>query len=61
MPAVAPYIIEPIWEQFCALLPERKTWIIPSAATAPASPTEWSLRSSCRSLGVRMCLLEDLR
>ena len=23
MPAVPPYIIEPIWEQFCALLPER--------------------------------------
>jgi transposase len=25
MPAVPPYIIEPIWEQFEALLPERKT------------------------------------
>ena len=24
MPAIQPYIIEPIWEQFCALLPERK-------------------------------------
>ena len=24
MPAIPPYIIEPIWEQFCALLPERK-------------------------------------
>ncbi len=24
MPAVPPYIIEPIWEQFCALLPERE-------------------------------------
>ena len=23
MPALEPYIIEPIWEQFCALLPER--------------------------------------
>ena len=23
MPALQPYIIEPIWEQFCALLPER--------------------------------------
>ena len=23
MPAIQPYIIEPIWEQFCALLPER--------------------------------------
>jgi transposase len=25
MPALPPYIVEPIWEQFCALLPERKT------------------------------------
>ena len=25
MPAIQPYIIEPIWEQFSALLPERKT------------------------------------
>ena len=25
MPALSPYIIEPIWEQFAALLPERKT------------------------------------
>ena len=25
MPALQPYIIEPIWEQFAALLPERKT------------------------------------
>jgi len=24
MPALQPYIIEPIFEQFCALLPERK-------------------------------------
>ena len=25
MPAIPPYIIEPIWQQFSALLPERKT------------------------------------
>jgi transposase len=25
VPAIQPYIIEPIWEQFSALLPERKT------------------------------------
>ena len=25
MPAIQPYIIEPIWEQFSALLPERKS------------------------------------
>jgi len=28
MPALAPYIVEPIWEQVCALLPERDDfWI----------------------------------
>ncbi len=26
MPALKPYLIEPIWEQFAALLPERKTY-----------------------------------
>jgi len=25
VPAIQPYIIEPIWEQFVALLPERRT------------------------------------
>jgi hypothetical protein len=25
VPAIQPYIIEPIWEQFSAVLPERKT------------------------------------
>ncbi len=24
MPPLLPYLIEPIWEQFCALLPERE-------------------------------------
>jgi transposase len=24
IPALPPYIIEPIWQQFCALLPERE-------------------------------------
>ena len=24
MPALPPYIIDPIWEQFCALLPQRE-------------------------------------
>jgi hypothetical protein len=24
VPALPPYIIEPIWQQFCALLPERE-------------------------------------
>jgi hypothetical protein len=38
MPAVAPYIIEPVWEQFEALLPEHET-DHPSAAIALAFPT----------------------
>jgi hypothetical protein len=25
VPALQPYLIEPLWEQFAALLPERKT------------------------------------
>jgi transposase len=25
VPALQPYLIEPVWEQFAALLPERKT------------------------------------
>jgi hypothetical protein len=24
VPAIQPYIIEPIWQQFCALLPDRE-------------------------------------
>ena len=31
MPALQPYIIEPIWEQFSALLPERECitlWVV---------------------------------
>ena len=48
MPALPPYIIEPIWEQFCALLPEgRRT--TRSVAIVPASPIGWSSRSSSRS------------
>ena len=35
MPALPPYIIEHIWEQFAALLPERKSQS--SAGLPPAS------------------------
>ena len=47
VPALPPYLIEPIWQQFAALLPERRS-IIRWAATGVASPTEWSSRSSCK-------------
>ncbi len=40
MPALPPYnIIEPIWQQFAALLPEREVNKSSWDATAPASPT----------------------
>jgi hypothetical protein len=39
MPAPQTYIIEPIWEQSCAPLPERDVDPTLWAATALASPT----------------------
>ena len=44
MPALPPYLIEPIFEQFCALLPERTSTMC-SVATYPASQSGWSSRS----------------
>ena len=48
MPALEPYLIEPIWEQFCALLPEHGP-TIRSVATALASPRGSSSRNWSRS------------
>jgi len=45
VPALPPYLIEPIFEQFCALLSERKTNHPLSVATNPASQSGWSSRS----------------
>ena len=39
MPAISPCIIELIWEQFRALLPERKVDHPLGSATGPAYPT----------------------
>lgn len=39
MPAIQPYIVEPIWEQFVALLCPKGKRIIRSAATGRASRT----------------------
>ncbi len=44
MPALPPYIIEPIWQQFSALLPEREV-DHPLGRHAPVYPTESSSRS----------------
>jgi hypothetical protein len=51
VPALQPYLIEPIlWEQFRALLPECPETNHPlGCLTVPASLTEWSSRSSCKS------------
>jgi hypothetical protein len=48
VPAIPPYLIEPIWQQLLALLPERHTRTTLSVATDPVSPTVWSSRSLCR-------------
>jgi hypothetical protein len=44
VPALPPYLIELIFEQFCALLPERTSTMC-SVATYPASQSGWSWRS----------------
>jgi hypothetical protein len=49
MPAIPPYIVEPIFEQFAALLPEREVDHPLGSVTARAYPTEWSPRSWSRS------------
>ena len=38
MPAIQPYLIEPIWEQFEALLPERTTTNHPLGCHKPRIP-----------------------
>ncbi len=60
MPAIQPYIIEPIWEQFAALLPRAKdrssTWLSPAS-----HPRQGGLREARAGFGVRLRLLEDRR
>jgi hypothetical protein len=61
MPAVPPYIIEPVWEQFRALLPER-TRRGSSARLSPHSyPRQGGLREVGASVGLRLRLPQDLR
>ena len=50
MPAVPPYIIEPIWQQFAALLPEREVDHPLGCHRPRACPIAWSSRSSCKFL-----------
>jgi transposase len=60
VPAIQPYIIEPIWEQFAALLPERKT-DHPLGCHRTRIPDRVVFEKLVVGLGVRMRLLEDLR
>ena len=60
MPALPPYLIEPIWQQFKALLPEHPHR--PSARMPPlAHPREGCLREAGAGPGLRLRLGEDRR
>ena len=48
MPALQPYLIEPIFEQFCALLPEREI-AHPLGCHRPRIPDRVIFESSCKS------------
>ena len=59
MPALPPYIIELIREQFIALLPER---VRSSTGLPPTSCAgRGGLREAGPGFGLRLCLLEDSR
>jgi hypothetical protein len=49
VPALPTYLIEPIWDQFAALLPLRAI-DHPLAVTGTESQTGWSSRSSYKYL-----------
>ena len=60
MPALPPYIIEPIFEQFLALLPERETRH-PLGCHRSRIPDQGGLREGGRGAGVRLRLLREDR
>jgi hypothetical protein len=63
VPALSPYIIEPIWEQFAALLPERKA-VHPLGCHRPRVPDGVvfeNLREAGAGFGLRLRLVEDSR
>jgi hypothetical protein len=60
VPALPPYIIEPVWEQFRALLPDKRGE--PSAGLSPFSrPRAGGLREAGSDPGVWLRLPEDSR
>jgi hypothetical protein len=62
VPALPPYLIEPIlWQQFSALIPERQT-SHPLGCHRPRIPDRvWSSRSWCKSWCSAAPTLEDRR
>ena len=60
MPALPPYIIEPVWGQFSALLPEREV-DHPLGCHRPRIPDRVRLREAYSGFGVRMRLPQDRR
>ena len=61
MPAhVQPYLIEPIWEQFRALLPEREV-NHPLGCHRPRIPDRIVFEKLVSGVGVRLRLLADRR
>ena len=60
VPALPPYIIEPIWEQLRALLPQRE--VNPSARLPQATNLRpGSLREAGASISLRLRLPQDRR
>ena len=60
MPALPPYLIEPIWQQFAALLPEREV-NHPLGCHRPRIPDRVVFEKLVPSLGVRLRLPQDRR
>jgi transposase len=61
VPAIPPYIIEPVWQQFEALLPERQIGHPPGCHRSRIPDKEGRLREAGWGVGVRLRLPEDRR
>jgi hypothetical protein len=61
VPALEPYLIEPIWQQFEALLPQRRTDHPLGCHHSGVPESGWSSRSWCRFFGLRLRLPQDRR
>jgi hypothetical protein len=61
VPAIPQYIIEPIWEQFCALLPERDADVHPLGCHRRRIPDRLVFDKLVAGARLRRRLREDLR